>query len=114
MIEKSAEFRTAVREFNSGRYFEAHEIWETLWLEETGETRRQLEGLVRMSVGFHKAEIGIPGGARKLWTSALRSLEGAPADALGIDVVGLRAAIRAALDAPPAGPWRAPRIEGVP
>ena len=83
--------------FNAGRFHEAHEIWERLWLEEVGEERQVLEGLVRASVGFHKAEIGVANGARKLWEAALRSLEGVAADALGFDVPALRATLRSAL-----------------
>lgn len=103
----------AVDEFNAGRFHEAHEIWERLWLGEVGDERRVLEGLVRASVGYHKAEIGVPGGARKLWSSALRSLDGAAPDALGLDVARLRETLRAALDGLARGALPPPRIERV-
>jgi uncharacterized protein len=99
-------FARGVAEFNAGHFYEAHETWESIWVEEVGEQRLSLQALVQVAAGCHKAEIGVPGGARKLWTSALRILEGASADAWGIDVVKLRSDLRRALDEPTAGSFR--------
>ncbi|MGH7804078.1 MAG: DUF309 domain-containing protein [Candidatus Binatia bacterium] len=84
------QFAQGVAEFNAGHYWEAHETWECIWAEEVGERRLCLQALVQLAAGFHKAEIGVPGGARKLWSSALRILQSERDDAWGIDVAKLR------------------------
>lgn len=101
-------FRHAVDEFNAGHFHEAHELWERLWAEAEGDERRLLQALVQAAVGFHKAEIGVPNGARKLWTSALRLLESSPDDAISVDVAELRETLRRSLAGSAGG---APRIE---
>lgn len=102
-------FARGVAEFNERHFYEAHEIWESIWVDEVGERRLCLQALVQIAAGFHKAEIGVPGGAKKLWGSALRILD-ERSDCFGIDVEQLRAALRKALDAPP-GSQRAPTLE---
>ena len=99
-------FARGIAEFNAGHFYEAHETWESIWVEEVGERRPCLQALVQVAAGCHKAEIGVPGGARKLWTSALRILDGECDDAWGIDVVKLRADLRRALDEPSSGSFR--------
>jgi predicted metal-dependent hydrolase len=42
--------------FNEGLFFEVHEILETAWLTQTGETRLLLQGLIQIAVGFHHLE----------------------------------------------------------
>jgi predicted metal-dependent hydrolase len=44
--------------FNAGSYFEAHEVWEEAWLQETGEPRRLLQGLIQIAAALHKAARG--------------------------------------------------------
>lgn len=90
-------FRRGVHEFNGGRYFEAHALWEELWADEVDSRKRFLQGLIQAAAGFHKAEIGVPGGARKLWKMSLRILHEFPDRALGIDVGEFRGQIEEAL-----------------
>jgi predicted metal-dependent hydrolase len=80
-----------IREFNAGNFDDAHEIWEECWAGEVGERRRVLQLLIRIAVAFHKAEIGVPGGARRLLASARRDLDALPARAFGLDLASLRA-----------------------
>ena len=93
-------FARGVAEFNQRHFYEAHEIWESIWVDEVGDRRLCLQALVQIAAGYHKAEIGVPGGAKKLWTSALRILD-ERSDCFGIDVSQLRQAVRDALAAPP-------------
>lgn len=41
--------------FNRGRFFEAHEEWEKLWLRAHGARRLFLQGLIQIAAGCHKA-----------------------------------------------------------
>lgn len=40
--------------FNAGHYFEAHEIWETVWNESVGEEKRFVQGLFQLAAGYLK------------------------------------------------------------
>lgn len=63
--------------FNAGRYFEAHEAWEEVWLEERTEARTFLQGLIQIAAAFHKAFVqGQPGGCVRLLEAGLSKLEG--------------------------------------
>ncbi|MGH7860083.1 MAG: DUF309 domain-containing protein [Candidatus Binatia bacterium] len=94
-VPLSAErFAAGIEHFNGGRFFEAHEIWEEIWVEEVGEWKRFLQGLIQAAAACHKAEIGVPGGARKLFQSSLRILEDFAPDAYGVDLATFRAGIR--------------------
>ncbi|MDQ2978775.1 MAG: DUF309 domain-containing protein [Acidobacteriota bacterium] len=63
--------------FNRGAYFEAHEVWEAAWLDERGNTRRLLQGLIQIAAAFYKFSRGdAPGGALKLLDAGLARLQG--------------------------------------
>jgi uncharacterized protein len=40
--------------FNAGRFFEAHEAWESAWLREEAEIKTLLQGLIQVAAGFHQ------------------------------------------------------------
>ncbi|HJQ82893.1 MAG TPA: DUF309 domain-containing protein, partial [Candidatus Binatia bacterium] len=80
----------AVRHFNAGRYFEAHEAFEELLDEVESDPRWDLAvALVQVAVGYHKAASGHPGAERMLALGAGK-LEAFPAVAYGVDVAALR------------------------
>ncbi len=62
--------------FNAGRFFEAHEKWEEVWLAESGPAKRLLQGLIQIAAGFLKAESGNAGGAVRLLEAGVAKLEG--------------------------------------
>jgi predicted metal-dependent hydrolase len=97
-----AELAEGVALWEAGRYVEAHEEFEQLWLREVGPRRHFLRGLVHAAMGFHYLTVGDTLSARSKLSSAADLLDGFPADFLGLDVDGLRAGItgmRAILDA---------------
>ena len=51
----AAEFERGRDLFNHGRFFDAHEAWETLWLHAHGPRRLFLQGLIQIAAGCHKA-----------------------------------------------------------
>lgn len=65
--------------FNAGRFFEAHEKWEEVWLAETGPAKRLLQGLIQIAAGFLKAESGSFGVAARLLEAGVAKLESAGA-----------------------------------
>ena len=85
----------AARAFNTGRYFEAHEILEDALDEVPSEIWELFIGLIQIAVGYHKV-------TQQLWTGAARMLEIGldkaatyPAVAAGLNLEPLRQRVRA-------------------
>ncbi len=81
--ETSSALARGRRLYNAGLFWEAHEAWEAAWLEEEGEVRQLLQGLIQVAAGYFKATVHRrPGGAVKLLSSGLSKLGPLP-DAMG-------------------------------
>jgi uncharacterized protein len=80
----------AVRHFNAGRFFEAHEAFEEMLEQVESDARWELTvALVQVAVAYHKASAGHPGVERMLQL-ADGKLEAFPKLVAGIDVDALR------------------------
>lgn len=79
-----------VRLFNTGFYFEAHEVLEEAWREERGESRRFLQGLIQLCAGYHHWTNGNPVGAASLFEKAIDKFREYPDDYMGVDLGRLR------------------------
>jgi predicted metal-dependent hydrolase len=61
--------------FNSRLFWEAHEAWEEAWMEEDGDTRLLLQGLIQVAAGSSKAFVQQqPTGCVKLLGTGLDKL----------------------------------------
>jgi hypothetical protein len=87
-------FDRAIQHFNEGRYYEAHEDWETLWHDATGPRREWLQGLIQFAAGFHHYVRGGASGFAKLMKTASEKAGGYSGDTAGIDFCGLWARLR--------------------
>jgi hypothetical protein len=111
----------AAREFNAGRYFEAHEVLEEA-LDEVPEAYWDLVlGLIQVAVGYHKASQGLRPGAARMLALGLEKLEPFAADAAGLRLDGLRRRARADREALARGCFdeadfrrRPPRLQPLP
>ena len=56
--------------FNRGDFFEAHEVWESLWMETPAPERRFYQGLIQAAVGLCHFGNGNLRGAAKLYKSS--------------------------------------------
>jgi len=100
----------AVRHFNAGRFFEAHEAFEELLDQVEEDVRWELAvALVQVAVAYHKASAGHPGVERMLGLAAAK-LAAFPDVVAGIDVDALRRRVREDIDIFA----RAGRLEGTP
>ena len=72
--------------FNAGHYFEAHEIWETVWNESVGEEKRFVQGLVQLAVGYLKLSSAQYRGAQKLLERGCQTLKAFPSTYAGLQV----------------------------
>jgi len=81
----AAALRRGASLFDERRFWDAHEAWEEAWLEEEGEVRQLLQGLIQVAAGYHKATVQLqPRGCVKLLRSGLDKLEVLPPELLGV------------------------------
>ncbi len=88
------QFLLGVRLFNEGRFFEAHEVWETLWQAAAGDSRTLYQGLIQAAAALHHAARGNHAGARSLWNKAEVKLELSPAEYEGAAIGQLLAELK--------------------
>src|SRR5262245_37977885 len=59
-----------IEHFNKCDFYEAHEVWEDLWTDTQGPSRRFFQGLIQVAVCLHHFGNGNLRGARKLYHSS--------------------------------------------
>ncbi len=73
--------------FNARDFFEAHEVWESIWMESSGPERRFYQGLIQAAVGLFHFSNGNLRGALKLYGTSRAYMEGltSPYQGLNLD-----------------------------
>jgi predicted metal-dependent hydrolase len=74
--------------FNRGDYFEAHEVWEDLWMDTAGPDKPFYQGLIQAAVGLCHFCNGNVRGAVKLYHSSRDYMARYPSPHLGLDLAG--------------------------
>lgn len=64
-----------IEHFNVCDFYECHEVWEALWTEYQGPSRKFYQGLIQAAVALHHFGNGNIRGARKLYYSTRKYLE---------------------------------------
>ncbi len=72
--------------FNACEFFEAHEVWEELWKNYSGELRLFYKGLIQAAVALHHFGNGNIRGARKVYGSSRGYLVQYQPVCVGLDV----------------------------
>jgi predicted metal-dependent hydrolase len=72
--------------FNQRDFFEAHEVWEDLWRDESGASRSFYKGLIQVAVCLHHFGNGNGRGTRKLYHSCRGYLQDYVPRHRGLDV----------------------------
>jgi predicted metal-dependent hydrolase len=72
--------------FNAHDFFEAHEVWESIWMESTGPERRFYQGLIQAAVALYHFGNGNLRGALKLYRTGRAYMEGLDSPYRGLDV----------------------------
>ena len=72
--------------FNTRDFFEAHEVWESLWMESAGSDRRFYQGLIQAAVGLFHFDNGNLRGAVKLYRTSRAYMEGLDSPYQGLDI----------------------------
>jgi uncharacterized protein len=71
--------------FNRGDYFEAHEVWEQLWMDCASPEKKFYQGLIQAAVGLCHFCNGNVRGARKLYHSSKDYMNRFGSPFLGLD-----------------------------
>ena len=88
-----------VKLFNSGHYWETHEVLETIWLPQTGSQRHFLAGVILLASALHQSRVReSPCPARRLYARGLRHLAWLPDIFQGVDVRTLEQVVLDALN----------------
>lgn len=75
-----------IAHFNACDFYESHELWEALWAEYQGPSRKFYQGLIQAAVAMHHFGNGNIRGARKLYYSTRSYLEPYLPAHLGLDL----------------------------
>jgi predicted metal-dependent hydrolase len=92
-------FTLGVEEFNREFFFEAHDLWEELWMETTGNHRVFYQGLIQTAVGFYHLSNGNYKGACSQFGKALGKLDQYLPSYHGINTASLVERVRLCLAA---------------
>ena len=79
-------FFEGVALFNSEDFFEAHEVWEELWMESIGQEHLNYQGFIQITACFLQVQRGFFDGSRKLYTKALDKFKKAETEFNGIHI----------------------------
>jgi predicted metal-dependent hydrolase len=83
-------FCRGIEQFNAGRFFEAHETWEEVWLRSPEPERTFLQGIIQIAAAFHHYSRGNCRGASSLLQAGLGRLASFPDAHRGIALGNLR------------------------
>ena len=90
-MKETRQFLRGIALFNARKFFEAHEVWEELWLVEPEPEKTFLQGLIQLAAACHHQGRGNSRGAQSLLAAGLAKLERFPDDHRGLAVAKLRA-----------------------
>ena len=97
-MSDNEKFERGVAEFNARRFFEAHEVWEELWLAAAEPEKTFLQGLIQLAAAFHHQARGNARGAQSLLATGIAKLARCPDDFRGVAIAGLRKEVERWLD----------------
>jgi uncharacterized protein len=99
--EKDRLYQKGLEAFNSAHFYDAHELWEEVWLETPNPDKKFLQGLIQVAAAFHHYSRANLPGTRNLLQEGLLKLDSFPEVHGGLEIGELREAVRgwlAALD----------------
>ncbi|MEW5978854.1 MAG: DUF309 domain-containing protein [Acidobacteriota bacterium] len=82
-------FLRGIALFNAGRFWEAHEAWEEIWLNHPEDGRFFIQALIQLAAGYHQLRRGIRRGFSIHLRRACDRLQLFPPDFLGVNAAEL-------------------------
>jgi len=101
--EKDRLYQKGLEAFNSAHFYDAHELWEEVWLETPNPDKMFLQGLIQVAAAFHHYSRANLLGTRNLLQAGLLKLDCFPEVHGGLEIETLREAVRGWLAALEAG-----------
>jgi uncharacterized protein len=98
-MSENQQFERGIAHFNEREFFEAHEVWEEIWLRAPVPEKRFLQGLIQVAAALHHSQRGNSRGTKSLLAAGLAKLGGFPVSYRGIDLKRLIADTEAWLEA---------------
>ena len=95
----SSPFFDAVNSFNSQKWYVAHDLFEDLWHQASGEMRELLHGIIQISVAEYHLENGNSRGSTLLMAEGLNHLDASKSLTVGYDIAFLRKLVKDRLSA---------------
>ena len=95
IVQHDPRYLQGIAYFNDCEFFEAHEVWEELWADYQGPSRKFFQGLIQVAVCLHHFGNGNTRGAVKLYHSSRSYLENYRPKHQGLDVDKLLADLQA-------------------
>jgi uncharacterized protein len=92
--EKDRLYLKGLEAFNSDQFFEAHELWEEVWLVTPNPDKMFLQGLIQVAAAFHHYSRSNLRGTRNLLQAGLLKLEVFPEVHGGLEIEPLRKGVR--------------------
>src|SRR5277367_5626041 len=88
--EKEEKFERGLAHFNAREFFEAHEVWEEVWLVEGEPEKTFLQGIIQIAAAFHHYRRGNTDGAETLLAAGIVKITRLPAEHRGLAILDLR------------------------
>jgi uncharacterized protein len=115
-MNEREKFKQGIEHFNSRQFFEAHEVWEDLWLGASEPEKTFLQGLIQVAAAFHHHSRGNIAGTKSLLLAGTTKLQGFPENHSGLALGELRLETQQWIEALGAGEdcarRKVPRIHG--
>jgi predicted metal-dependent hydrolase len=80
------EYLIGIERFNARLYFDAHEIWEEIWLRSSGDTKLFYQMLIQAAVGLYHYERENYRGARGMYNNVVEKLQRLPSFYMSLDL----------------------------
>ena len=74
-VDHDDRYLKGIEYFNECEFFEAHEVWEELWADLQGDSRKFYQGMIQVAVCLHHFCNGNIRGAKKLYDSSTNYLK---------------------------------------
>src|ERR1700683_2432888 len=92
--EKDEKFQRGILHFNAQEFFEAHEVWEEVWLVEVEPEKTFLQGIIQIAAAFHHYCRGNTDGTESLLAAGIVKLSRFPKVHRGLAIEELRSAAK--------------------
>src|SRR6202011_1612813 len=93
-MDKDEKFQRGISHFNAQEFFEAHEVWEEIWLVEAEPEKTFLQGIIQIAAAFHHYCRENAEGTETLLAAGIVKLSRFPRDHRGLAIEELRSAAK--------------------